>query len=96
MILKASDISDAFFYLTVVRRTSWDRETKFISDLDSVLLNAIAPNFVQIREALLGAYKAILASWPGDKDALYAVLSSRSDDLKADKSFQQFWEVFGD
>lgn len=76
--------------------TSWDRETKFISDLDSVLLNAIAPNFVQIREALLGAYKAILASWPGDKDALYAVLSSRSDDLKADKSFQQFWEVFGD
>jgi hypothetical protein len=76
--------------------SSWCREAKFLRDLDQNVLHRVTPNFQQIRETLLGAYKAILVSWSDEKDSLFADLSKKSEELRADKSFQQFWEVFGD
>lgn len=76
--------------------TSWEREHKLLSDLNESDLISVTPDFAQIRDALLSAYRAILASWPGDKDSVYRGLSDRSDELQADGAFRQFWEVFGD
>ena len=76
--------------------TSWDRELKFINTLDGDTIKNLSPNFPQIRETLLGAYKAILVSWTSEREELFAELSMQSQRLQADKSFGQFWEVFGE
>ena len=75
---------------------SWVRELKFINQLPAELKAAVTPDFEKISETLLSAYKAILSSWSSDGELFYLNLVKKRDKLKADSSFNQFWEFLND
>lgn len=79
-----------------ILESSWLREQPRVARMGEWAAKSVTPNFTRIRESLLGAYGAILSSWPGDKDAVYAELVAKSDELSADGAFARFWEELGD